>query len=325
MPPRPLAGARIALATLKGPLVKLSGASHVRLVGLAVEHGHGDGIVVAGGEGVEIAGCTVAACAGTGIAVTGSKHVVRSCDLHHLGGAGIRLDGGDRVTLTAGGCAAINNRVHHYAFFRRTYAGGVGVQGCGHIVRHNFIHDLGGEASREGFTIGLHVDARGMKWPQWNNPKLDQSWALEEKAKQLNYTSPPWSTRYPRLAAIMDEAPREPRGNPIRCNVFVDCTRQVCDFDGDVRKLLDTFEVADNLSVDTGPGGPRPRADVRGFTDLAGTAAEPVELGFVDAAAGDFTLRPDAGLRREAPAFVPIRMYEIGLQPDEYRPQVPAR
>lgn len=422
VPPRPLAGARIALATLTGPLVKLSGASHVRLVGLAVEHGHGGGIVVTGGQGVEIAGCTVAACAGTGIAVSGSGHAVRSCDLHHLGNAGITLDGGDRATLTAAGNVAENNHIHHYAFFRRTYAPGIGVHGCGQIVRHNrihdaphvgvlyagnehlfernelyrvvmetadagafysgrdwtsrgnvlrhnFIHDLGAEASREGFTIGiylddcdcgdtldgnvvwragralmigggrdnpvtnnlvvdctigLHIDARGMHWPQWNNPQ-DASWWLEEKARQLNYTLPPWSTRYPRLAAIMEERPREPRGNPILRNVFVDCRKEVCDFDGDVRKMLDSFEIADNLAVDTGPGGPRRRADVRGFTDLVGTAEEPIDLGFIAAAAGDFALRPDARLRREAPAFTPIPFQEIGLRTDEFRTHVPPR
>ena len=57
--------------------------------------------------------------------------------------------------------------------------------------------------------IGLHIDSRGMTWKQWNNP-ADSSWCLEAKAQQFNYTQPPWSTRYPRLAAIMHEEPREP-------------------------------------------------------------------------------------------------------------------
>src|SRR5512143_3588747 len=77
--------------------------------------------------------------------------------------------------------------------------------------------------------IGLHIDSRGMTWKQWNNP-ADQSWCLEDKAKRFDYTLPPWSTKYPRLAAIMQEEPRQPLGNTIRRNVFVDCTRQVCDF-----------------------------------------------------------------------------------------------
>ncbi len=58
----------------------------------------------------------------------------------------------------------------------------------------------------------MHVDSRGMTWKQWNNP-ADSSWSLEAKAQQFNYTQPPWSTKYPRLAAIMNENPREPLGN----------------------------------------------------------------------------------------------------------------
>jgi hypothetical protein len=38
----------------------------------------------------------------------------------------------------------------------------------------------------------------------------------------------------------------------------VDCTKQVCDFDGDVKKLIDKFEIAGNLAV-TPPARPTAR------------------------------------------------------------------
>ena len=84
-----------------------------------------------------------------------------------------------------------------------------------------------------------------MTWKQWNNPE-HPSWCLEDKARRLNYTQPPWSTKYPRLAAIMNEEPRQPLGNTIRRNAFIDCSKQVLSFDGNVKKLLDKFDIADN-------------------------------------------------------------------------------
>jgi len=423
-PARPLPGAQIVLTTLTQPLVKVSGAKHVKFVELAFEHVHSDGVVLSNAEAVEVAGCVVANCAGGGISVSGTGNTIRSCDVFNLGRGGIQLNGGDRQTLTPAGNLAVNNHVHHYGIFQRTYAPGIGVQGCGqtvrnncihdaphnavlyggnehrfelnevyrvvmetgdagafytgrdwttqgNVLRHNYIHDLGGGDARHVNTmgvylddcdcgdtivgnvflragraimigggrdnpvlnnlvvdcpIGLHIDARGMTWKQWNDPQ-DSSWSLEEKAKRLNYTQPPWSTRYPRLAAIMNQSPREPLNNPIRRNVFVNCTQRVCDFDGNVRKLLDKLEIADNLAVNTtgAASGTAKAVEYQGFVNLSGTASAPVDLGFVDQAAGNFALRPNARLAKELPAFEPIPFAMIGLYTDEYRLELPAR
>ena len=420
-PAQPLPNATIVLATLTQPLVKIDGAKYVKLVNLAFEYSHGNGLVVQNAEHVEIAGCEVANLAGEGIAVSGSSNTVRSCDLFNLGKSGISLNGGDRKTLTLAHNLAVNNHIHHYGIFQRTYAPGIGVGGCGQIVRnnsvhdaphnavlyggnenrfeendiyrvvmetgdagafytgrdwtsqgnvlrHNFIHDLGG-GSKEANTmgvylddcdcgdtiegnifyragraimlgggrdnpvlnnliidcpIGLHIDARGMTWPQWNNTN-EPSWCLEDKAKALDYTQPPWSVKYPRLAAIMNEEPRQPLNNPIRRNVFVDCTQKVYDFDGNVIKLLDKFEMADNLIVSTlgVPAGKAPANELKGWARVAGTKDEPVVLGFADLAAGDFTLRKDSRLLTEAPSFEPIPFHSIGLYLDDYRRQLP--
>jgi hypothetical protein len=349
---------------------------------------------------------------------------VRSCDLFNLGTYGIQLNGGDRKTLTPAGNLAENNHVHHYGLFQRTYAPGIGAQGCGQLVRnncihdaphnavlyggnehrferneiyrvvmetgdagafytgrdwtsqgnilrHNFIHNLGGGDDKHVNTmgiylddcdcgdtlegnvfyragralmigggrdnpvlnnlvvdcpIGLHIDSRGMTWKHWNNTN-DPSWCLDAKARAFNYTQPPWSVRYPRLAAIMNDSPREPLHNPIRRNVFVDCTRKVCDFDGNVKKLLDKFEIADNLAVNTSgaTNGIATAEGIKGFAHLAGTADKPVELGFADRAAGDLALRRGARLLKELPVFEPIPFDKIGLYKDTYRRRLPAR
>ena len=174
--------------------------------------------------------------------------------------------------------------------------------------------------------IGLHIDARGMTWKQWNSA-TDTSWSLEAKAKKFNYTQPPWSTKYPRLAAIMNEDPRQPLGNPVRRNVFVDCAQQVCDFDGNVKKLLDKFEIAENLAVNTtgATNGMAKAVAMKGFTNLVGTAKEPIELGFANVAAMDFSLRSRARLLKELPSFEKIPFEKIGLYKDDYRRTLPAR
>jgi len=419
-----LSTAEIVLATLTEPLVRVNGAKHLKLVALDFEYGHTDGILARGAEHLEIAGCVVANLAGGGISLDGSNNVVRSCDLFHLGRGGISLNGGNRQTLTPAGNLAENNHIHHFGLFQRTYAPGIGANGCGQIVRNNcihdaphnavlyggndhlfernevyrvvletgdagafysgrdwtsqgnvlrnnFIHDLGGGDAGHVNTmgiylddcdcgdtlvgnvffragraimigggrdnpvlnnlvvdcpIGLHIDSRGMTWRQWNDP-ADKSWCLLEKAQRLDYTQPPWSTRYPRLAAIMDQEPRQPLGNTIRRNVFVDCTRQVCSFDGNVKKLLDKFEIAENLAVNrTGAADRMAKAvEVKGFANLSGAEDKPIDLRWEDLAVPGFSLRWQPWLEKELPSFEKIPFDKIGLYRDEHRRMLPAR
>ncbi|WP_322354212.1 right-handed parallel beta-helix repeat-containing protein [Paratractidigestivibacter sp.] len=73
--------------------------------------------------------------------------------------------------------------------------------------------------------IGLSIDSRGRTWKQWNTP--GGNWHLEGKAQALDYTNGVWAARYPRLAKIMQDHPREPLYNPVEGNVFVDCTQEI--------------------------------------------------------------------------------------------------
>ena len=413
----------IVLATLNQPLLKITGAQHVKIEGLAFEYGHSDGVVLHETQHVQVVGCVIANLAGGGISVNGSHNTVQSCDLYNLGTQGISLNGGDRKSLTLAGNLAVNNHIHHYGLFQRTYAPGIGVGGCGQIVRHNcihdaphnavlyggnehlfelneiyrvvmetgdagafytgrdwtsqgnvlrhnYIHDLGsGDATHvntmgvylddcdcgdtvEGNVfyragraimigggrdnpvlnnlvidcpIGLHIDSRGMTWQHWNNPN-EAGWQLDAKAQAMNYLIPPWSERYPRLASIMDDSPREPLYNPIRRNVFVDCTQQVCSFDGNVKKLIGKLEIADNLAVNTtGAENIDTAEGIKGFTLLTGTPTEPMQLGFADASTHNFLLRKDSRIKQELPTLEDIPFDQIGLVQDDVRREIPLR
>jgi hypothetical protein len=61
------------------------------------------------------------------------------------------------------------------------------------------------------------TDRRGKVWID-----KDSGWRLLDKIKKYNYTEPPWSTRYPRLAHLLDngyEQAKEPEGCVIRANL----------------------------------------------------------------------------------------------------------
>ena len=125
----------------------------------------------------------------------------------------------------------------------------------------------------------------------------------------------------------MQEEPRQPLGNTIRRNVFVDCTKQVCDFDGNVKKLLDKLDIAGNLAVNTtgATNGLAKAVSYPGFTNLSGTPEKPVDLPRADLLARDSSSRWRAWLQQEMPSFETIPFEKIGLQKDEYRRTLPAR
>ena len=46
-----------------------------------------------------------------------------------------------------------------------------------------------------------------------------------EKGEQVDYLSPLWRERYPRLAKVLDDQPLLPLGNVMRDNIFIDCEK----------------------------------------------------------------------------------------------------
>lgn len=134
----------------------------------------------------------------------------------------------------------------------------------------------------------VHLDARGLSRIRLDAPPND-SWNLLAKAQRLDYRNPPWSTRYPELASIMDREPLLPLGNVVRRNVAFRCQRWLSAHGMD--KYLDRVAFADNLVTDDDPG-------------------------FVDAARRDWRLRADSPVLK-LPGWEPIPLDRIGPRPDE--------
>jgi parallel beta-helix repeat protein len=87
--------------------------------------------------------------------------------------------------------------------------------------------------------VAIRVDGRGLGWAAYSiaqtmRPRLDA----------MPYRTPPWSTRYPALAAILDAEPAAPRGNRITRNVAVRCA--LAAIEPSIRPLI---EIAGNAAV----------------------------------------------------------------------------
>jgi len=127
------------------------------------------------------------------------------------------------------------------------------------------------------------------RWADAIHGGQDCGWT-EKLLQEVDITKPPYTTRYPELIGFMDPQPGQPRVSTAKRNLFVMC--------GEVSSGNWQWSPDENLIVDHDPG-------------------------FVDAAAGDFRLRPDSEVLTRLPGFEPIPFDQIGLYADELRPSPP--
>ena len=164
-PPEPLADARIALSTLKTPIISLKDASNMVLRGFVVEASLGNGIEISGGANVRIEACEVRNTREIGITVSGgAKHTIEACDIHDTGTGGIVLSGGDRRSLTPAGHEAVNNHIWRFSQLKLTSSYALRLDGVGNRGAHNLIHDaphqaigIGGNDHLFEYNIVHHV------------------------------------------------------------------------------------------------------------------------------------------------------------------------
>lgn len=113
---------------------------------------------------------------------------------------------------------------------------------------------------------------------------------IEKLRQEVDITQPPYTTHYPELVGFLDPPAGAPRVNTARGNVFVGC--------GEVSGGNWQCGQDENLVVDHDPG-------------------------FVDAAGGNFALRPDSEVFTKLPGFEPIPFARIGLYASVLRPHPP--
>jgi len=284
------------------------------------------GACIFGGCGITIRGNTFYNAPHLAVLYGGNECLIESNEIHH-----VVLETNDASAIytgrdwTTAGNVLRGNFIHHLGNPKSTGENGVMAFyfddcDCGDEVTDNVFwkvprgimvgggreHPIRGNIFVD-CNLGYSIDNRGMTWKNWNLPK--SSWHLEGRAEALHYREEPWKSRYPWLARIMQDDPKEPKNDPVENNVFVDC-KEICKLPGtnaDGMKALSNLVMRANLVVST-TGEVQAKLDKRpfvraGFRTLDGTREQPIDLGFIDAAHGDFRLRPDARLKKELPFF----------------------
>lgn len=133
----------------------------------------------------------------------------------------------------------------------------------------------------------IHVDQRGKGWAaKYFEPHSE--WMILEHVKDVPYNQPPYSTRYPHIANILEDDPAAAKYNRILRNIRFGSGKWIDWLDGMSEKTVDT---RDN------------------WTD-----GDP---GFIAASKHDYRLRPGAPVLKSG--FQPLPLSKIGLQRDPYR------
>ena len=248
------------------------------------------------------------------ISYRGNDHLIELNNLHHLclemSDVGVVGCGGD---WTFRGNVVRYNFIHHIP--HRPYPDVVGVyldDGVSSTrVFGNVFYDvpkavlIGGgrdHAVENNLFIKcdtpIWLDNRGLRWDHFRG-----GGPMYQKLNAVPYRKPPWSTRYPKLARILEDTPQAPLGNVIARNVSYRSgwrdPEKVCReiFAKNIERKY--CAIADNLELDEDPG-------------------------FVDAPGLDFRLRDDSTVFRRVAGFKKIPFSEIGPYRDEYRSGLPA-
>ena len=162
-----------------------------------------------------------------------------------------------------------------------------------HPIRDNVFADC---------QIGLSIDCRGMVWKSWNT--LYNGWDLERKAENLRYREEPWKSRYPLLAKIMQDSPREPLYNPVEGNVFIDCREQLValGWGKEMDAVLPKLALSNNWVFVSSPTARSAAPDKR-IAAAFNVCTNGADAGFVDSRNGDFRLKPGAVVAARLPAL----------------------
>ncbi|MDZ7616927.1 MAG: right-handed parallel beta-helix repeat-containing protein [Patescibacteria group bacterium] len=219
--------------------------------------------------------------------------------LHHICGKdggpcnGIYLD-------DANSGATIRGNVFHQVW-RPVFVGG----GRDTLVENNIFVDC---------PQAFHLDARyapGNWAAQYGDPRI-------EKAREtgvlngVRFSEPPYGTRYPELASMLDDDPTWPKGNVVKGNIF---------WRGDGTNLRRTGwdRPAENKAYQVA-WWHHIQKSAYALVTIENNMVD-VDPRFVDEAAGDFRLREDSPAWTMG--FQPIPFEKIGLYHDAYRASWP--
>jgi hypothetical protein len=139
--------AEVTASVNSQPLVVFAGVANVLFRRITLEQTRGVGVLMKKCDNVTVAGCELRLLGGDAVVIDGgTASGVHSCDIHDVALGGVKLGGGDRLTLAPGKNFVINNHIHHYSTWVKTGQYAVVLSGVANYIGHNLMHDAPHEA-----------------------------------------------------------------------------------------------------------------------------------------------------------------------------------
>lgn len=137
--PSDLVGARTSLSLLAQPMISIQGARDVRIENLRFERTRGKAIEAVDVDALSIESCAFRNIGTCAVDAAGERITIGACIFEGIGGRGVHLRGGDRVTLTPSESSITDSRFIGCGRVLRTYNPAIELEGVGHRVLRNEI------------------------------------------------------------------------------------------------------------------------------------------------------------------------------------------
>ncbi len=296
------------------------------------------------GVGLRVSHCYIHDCPHGGLGFEGNDHTVEYCEFTRIG-----YDAGDTGTLYTAYDWTYRGHVIRYNYFHgihsppNVHVGSMTVYldlpaGGTHLYGNVFFDNQRAFFTNSGRdclienNIFVKCDP-SIYFNSWRDMKLFEkggAWRMWERAQEIGYDKPPYSTRYPELLRLFkDGDPRIPNGNVVRRNVssgggFLGLHPAVSFADVKVEQNL----IGDPLLFTGSPTGDgkagrysQGDAALTPLWEKSGNVMLAGDPGFVDVERHDFCLKPDSPAWKMG--FKPIPFEQMGLRVDEFRKSLP--
>ena len=132
---------KVSLSVLKTPLLDFQGASNINIKNIGISGVRSKAINVEGGSEIHIYGCEIYNIPTNAVYLENSPGTgLDSCYIHDVD-YGMYLIGGDFESLTPSDMYVTNCEFQNFSKVNGTYTPAIDMQGVGHRVTHNKIHD----------------------------------------------------------------------------------------------------------------------------------------------------------------------------------------
>ncbi|MBT4401002.1 MAG: right-handed parallel beta-helix repeat-containing protein [Bacteroidetes bacterium] len=132
----------IEIAYKSFPLFDIRNCSNITVEDMELSAHNGLAVLINDSDSVELKACAFYRLSKNAVEIYGGTNCgVNRSDLNYLGERGVRIEAGDRETLTPANHYVTNSIIRNFALHVKTYAPAVSLLGVGHIVSYNEISD----------------------------------------------------------------------------------------------------------------------------------------------------------------------------------------